>query len=65
MKYDRIYKLTSEAGRARYRIGRAEGEKLLKKLEKSFEKGIDKAEPMWYNRKVGTPMARRQMIFEN
>jgi hypothetical protein len=33
-------------------------ERKMKKLEKSFGKGIDKGWPMWYNRKVDARMAR-------
>jgi len=40
-------------------------QKNFQKTEKSFEKGIDKAKSMWYNRKVDAQKARRRMIFEN
>ena len=57
-KCDRIYRLTprGESGIA-YRTSPAV-ERKMKKLEKSFGKGIDKGWSMWYNRKVDARMAR-------
>ena len=40
-------------------------EKTLKKDEKTFKKGIDKREGLWYNRKVDARAAAEKMIFEN
>ena len=46
---DKIYKLTAKSGKIQYLN---HFEKNLKKLEKSFAKGIDKVREIWYNERV-------------
>ena len=47
---DKIYKLTAKSGKIQY--PKPLRKKTLKKLEKSFAKGIDKVGRIWYNERV-------------
>ena len=40
-------------------------EKNIKKIEKTFKKGIDKGDLMWYNIKVAAKKSRRRTVIEN
>ena len=56
-KSGRICRLTARAEGKGKAASDKPRTKLFKKSQKDFKKGIDKAEKMWYNIKVGTRKA--------